>query len=95
MDIAMNIYRLDPIDPRHASWRDSNELEGVWVSAPTPSEARDLAAERTRVETHSTNGHFPKSPWQDDTVTSCIWEPSMRHIRPGTVVRLDGSLVGD
>ncbi len=45
----MNIYRLDPIDQNHPSWQNSSEKDCVWASAPTPKEARDLVADKTRL----------------------------------------------
>ncbi|MGA2793230.1 MAG: hypothetical protein ABSE69_06790 [Roseiarcus sp.] len=89
----MNIYRLDPIDPNDPSWRNSVEKECVWAGAPTPNDARKLVADKTRPDAHGAAGL--KSPWQDEALTSCVWEPSMTHIRAGAVVRADGSLVGD
>ncbi len=89
----MNIYRLDPIDPKHPSWKNSTEKDSVWASAATPEEARDLVADKTRLGAPTAIGL--KSPWQDEAVTSCVWEPSMTHIQAGTVVRTDGSVVGD
>lgn len=88
----MNIYRLDPIDPDHPSWQNSTEQEGDWAGALMPSDARDLVADKTRV---GVQGVGAASPWQDVRVTSCVLEPSVTHILPGTVVRGDGSLVGD
>ena len=44
----MNIYRLDPIDPNDPSWQNSIEKDSVWACAPTPKEARDLVAEKTK-----------------------------------------------
>jgi hypothetical protein len=88
----MSVYRLDPIDPDHASWQSSTEQEGVWAGASTPKDARDLVADKTRV---GAQGADATSPWQDVRLTSCVLEPSVTHIRPGTVVRGDGSLVGD
>ena len=89
----MNVYRLDPIDQNHPSWQNSNEQECVWASAPTPKDARDLVADKTRRRVLSETGI--KSPWQDEAVTSCILDPSMIHIRAGAVVRTDGSIVDD
>jgi hypothetical protein len=89
----MNIYRLDPIDPNHPSWQNSTEQECVWAAAPTPKEARDLVANKTGVGLDGAAGIT--SPWQDERVTSCILEPSITHVRAGTIVRGDGSLVGD
>lgn len=92
----MSVYRLDPINPNHPSWRLSTEKECVWVGARTAKEARDLAAERTSVDTQ-TPADPPRpttSPWQDETLTSCVWEPTITHVRAGTVERADGSIVG-
>jgi hypothetical protein len=89
----MNVYRLDPIDPGHPSWRHSIEKDTVWAGAPTSNDARNLVADKTRLDVHGGTGL--KSPWQDEAVTSCVWEPSMTHIPAGTVVRADGSIVGD
>jgi hypothetical protein len=93
MGIVMKTYRLDPIKPGDPSWQNSIEKDGVWASAPSPKEARDLVTEKTRVGTQAAAGM--KSPWQDETVTSCVFEPSMSHIPAGSVVRADGSHVGD
>ncbi len=87
----MNIYRLDPIDPNDPSWQNSIEKDSVWACAPTPKEARDLVAEKTKA---GVPGAFEsKSPWQDASVTSCVWEPSMTTVDPWTVARGDGSIV--
>ncbi len=93
----MNIYRLDPIDQEHPSWQLSTEKECVWTNAATPKEARDLVAAKTTPDSQVVTAfsHMPVSPWQNEAVTSCVWEPSMSHIRAGTVVRADGSMVGD
>lgn len=93
----MTTYRLAPIDPKHLSWRLSDEKGCVWAGAATPKEARDLVAGKTKPDTQGTadSAHMPKSPWQNEAVTSCVWEPSMAHIRAGTIVRTDGSAVGD
>lgn len=89
----MNIYRLDPIDPEHPSWSNSTENETVWACAPNASDARDLVANKTGPGLRGVTG--PQSPWRDEAVTSCVWEPSMTHMRAETVVRADGSTVGD
>jgi hypothetical protein len=88
----MNVYRLDPIDPDHPSWQNSTEQEGLWAGASTPTDARELVADKARVGAHVADA---TSPWQDVRVKSCVLEPSVTHIRTGTVVRADGSLVGD
>ncbi|MGO9133540.1 MAG: hypothetical protein ACLP8A_05760 [Methylovirgula sp.] len=86
----MSIYRLDPINPGDPSWQNSAEKDCVWAGAATPKEARDLVATKT-----NTGGHTgAKSPWQDESVTSCVLEPTMSHIAAGTVVRADGSQIG-
>jgi hypothetical protein len=89
----MNIYRLDPIDQNHPSWQNSEEQECVWASAPTPKDARDLVADKTKRGALSEMAI--RSPWQNEAVTSCVLDPSMSSIRAGAVVRTDGSLVGD
>jgi hypothetical protein len=88
----MNVYRLDPIDPRDPSWGNSLEKDSVWAGAATPDEARELVAEKTRPDAGAAG---LKSPWRDAALTSCVLEPSISHIGAGTVVRADGSLVGD
>jgi hypothetical protein len=87
----MNVYRLDPIDPGHSSWRFSMEKETVWTCAPSPKEARDLVTAKTGFAAHGAAGVL--SPWQDATVTSCVLEPTMDYPGPGEVIREDGSLV--
>ncbi|MGO8800394.1 MAG: hypothetical protein ACLQE9_03170 [Roseiarcus sp.] len=89
----MNVYRLDPIEPGDPSWRNSIEKDSVWAGAATPGEARRLVADKTRPDTREAAGL--KSPWLDEALTSCVWQPSMTLIRGGTVVRADGSQVGD
>lgn len=93
----MNVYRLAPIDPGHPSWQASSEKGCVWVAAPNPKAARELVAKKSAVAllvaTRITKGL--KSPWQDAAITSCVLEPSVTHINDGTVVRADGSRVGD
>lgn len=89
----MNVYRLDPIDPGHPSWRHSIEKDAVWASAPTARDARNLVADKTRLDAPGAGGF--NSPWQDEAVISCVWQPSMSRISAGTVVRADGSIVGD
>jgi len=84
----MSIYRLDPIDPGHHSWKNSDEKDSVWASAETAEKARDLVAAKTRL------GAENDSPWLRVEATSCVLEPAMSHIEAGTVVRGDGSLVG-
>lgn len=88
----MSVYRLTPIDQNHPSWQDSSEQEGVWVGAATEADARDLAARKTAIAKDGRMG--TKSPWQDPAITSCTLDPSMNHVRAGSVVRADGSLVG-
>ncbi len=88
----MKIYRLDPIESADPSWANSIERDSIWASAATPNDARNLVAERTRLDAQ---GAEAQSPWRDEALTSCVWEPSMSHLRAGTVVRADGSLVGD
>jgi hypothetical protein len=94
----MPVYRLDPIDPGHPSWKYSVEKDALWTNAPTPQEARDLAAAKSGFEA----GAHPdsasptvQSPWQNDKVTSCTPEPTMDYPGPGEVIREDGSAVVD
>jgi len=89
----MNVYRLDPIDPGHPSWRHSMEKDTVWAGAPTAQDARNFVAAKTKLAAPGAAGF--ESPWLDAAVTSCVWEPSMTHISAGTVVRADGSIVGN
>ena len=89
----MNIYRLDPIDPGDPSWQHSVEKDSVWACAPTRNDARNLVADKTKLDVHGATGF--QSPWRDAAVTSCVLEPSMTHIHTGTVVRADGSIVGN
>jgi len=93
----MSVYRLDPIDPERPSWTLSTEKAEVWAGAATPGDARELVARKTGVAPQDAAGSDPihASPWRDEAATSCVWEPRMTHILPGTVVRADGSLVGD
>lgn len=87
----MHVYRLDPIDPDHPSWRYSEEKDTVWTTAPTPEAARAQVAARSGFAALSEHGSV--SPWQDESVTSCVLEPSMSYPSPGEVIREDGSNV--
>ena len=89
----MNIYRLEPIDPGNAHWLRSNEKEVVWACAPSPWQARDLVAEKTR--TPRGTADEPASPWRSEILCSCVLDPTMTLMSRGTVVRQDGSLVED
>jgi hypothetical protein len=51
-----------------------------------------MVAERTFVA--EPDRHGEKSPWENELVTSCILDPTMSLMRAGTVVRQDGSAVG-
>ena len=90
---AMSVYHLQPIYMNHRSWRSSDGKDGVWACAPAAKDARALVADKTRVEMR--DGAASLSPWQDETVTSCVLEPSMTHLHAGVAVMADGSLVGD
>ena len=46
-DEPMNVYRLDPIEPGHPSWRFSDEKDTVWACAPTAKQARELVAAKS------------------------------------------------
>lgn len=91
----MSVYRLDPIKPGDPSWANSMEKDCLWAGASSPQAARDLVAEKTRGPAAPDTKSPSKSPWQDAAVTSCSLEPTLSHIRDGTVVRADGSHVGD
>ena len=87
----VNIYRLAPIDARHSSWRHCEERDTVWACARTPQRARDLVTAKTGFAAPDANEI--KSPWQDETVTSCVLDSTMSLMDADTVVRQDGSLV--
>jgi hypothetical protein len=87
----MNVYRLNPIDPGHPSWRFSIEKDPVWTCAPTPKDARALVAVKTGLGADAAAG--TSSPWLDETATTCVLEPTMTYPDPGEVIREDGSLV--
>jgi hypothetical protein len=89
----MPVYRLDPIDPGHASWRFSVEKDSLWTQAATPEAARDLVAAKTGFDAQAHPGAL--SPWQDDKVTSVTPQPTMDYPGPGEVIRDDGSAVAD
>ena len=86
----MNVYRLDPVDSGHASWRYSNEKDSVWACAHDTRAARELVASKADVAAPEANA---PSPWTDEVVTSCVLDPTITLMRAGTVVRQDGSLV--
>jgi hypothetical protein len=87
----MNVYRLDPIEPGHESWRYSKEKDPVWVCAATPEEARELASEKSGFEAVAPKG--VPSPWKDESLVACAQETAMTYPDPGQVIREDGSLV--
>jgi hypothetical protein len=87
----MNVYRLDPIDPSHPSWRYSEEKDAVWACAPTAQAAREWVAAKSGFARHDAPG--AQSPWRDATVTSCVLEPTLSRMSEGSVVREDGSRV--
>jgi hypothetical protein len=85
----MNVYRLDPNllglnDPR---WQASTWNEAVFAGAPNPTEARKLVAAKTGAP--ATSSRLP-SPWLDDTLASCVWEPNRSDIPNGTVEAMNG-----
>ena len=43
----MSVFRLDPISTVDPSWAASSIRELLFVGADSPSEARDLAAQKT------------------------------------------------
>jgi len=85
----MNVYRLDPIDPGHPSWKFSVEQATVWAAAASEAAARELAASRS--------GFDPAcggtSPWKNPAVVSCALDPTITLLNEGDVVREDGSEV--
>ena len=85
----MNVYRLEPVDSDHASWRHTIEQEMVWACAATPEEARRLVAEKTVAP----GSGVDQSPWLDSKASSCILDPTMKLFDAGDVVRQDGSTV--
>ena len=87
----MNVFRLDPIDPGHASWAFSKEKNMIWVGSPTADKARDLAAARSGFDLQATPD--ATSPWKNPAVTSCVLDPTMKLLNEGDVVRADGSEV--
>jgi hypothetical protein len=87
----MNVYRLDPIDPGHASWAFSKEKNSVWVGSATGDKARDLAAARSGFDHLVTSD--ATSPWKNPALTSCVLEPTVKLLNEGDVVRQDGSEV--
>ena len=52
----MNVYRLDPIEPGHPSWRFSDEKDTVWACAPTAKRARDLVAAKSGFAKYGAEG---------------------------------------
>jgi len=83
----MNAYRLDPIDLAHLRWKASSIREVVWAAADSPEEARKLVAAKTvRVPDASQTSAKLASPWLDDRLTSCVWEPSRADLPDGAVV---------
>ncbi len=89
----MKVYRLEPIDVDHPSWKYSVEQSQVWACAQSPADARDLVAARTGFFKLAEPG--AASPWKDERVTSCVEEPTMSYPSPGQVIREDGSKVVD
>ena len=67
------------------------ERDGVWACAHIPKETRDLVAARTGFAMLGATG--AKSPWQDETVTSCVPPPTMPLTRTDDFIRKDGSPV--
>jgi hypothetical protein len=65
----MNVYRLDPIDPDHPSWQNSTEQEGLWAGASTPTDARELVADKARVGAHVADA---TSPWRSVRRTNIL-----------------------
>jgi hypothetical protein len=87
-----NVYRLDPIDLQNPRWSASRIKKAVWAAADSPDEARRLVAGRTAQAVPAKPG-APKagpSPWLDDGITTCVWEPSRTDIAKGSVVDAQG-----
>ncbi|MCW2276076.1 hypothetical protein GJ654_19475 [Rhodoblastus acidophilus] len=85
----MSVYRLEPIDSDHPSWKYSKEQEKVWAAAPSEAAARDLVAARSGFDPASGG----TSPWKDPAVTSCVLDPTLKYLNENDVVRNDGSTV--
>jgi|GEM_PF-1729732 len=92
----MNVYRLDPIDLSATSWIKSTVKQTIWVGAETPTKAREWASLRTHKAVSypvESIEPIPLSPWQDDKVTSCVWEPSRDDVPNKMVITADGKVL--
>ena len=91
----MAAYRLDPINPNHPSWQLSSINECVWAGAATPSAARDLVAAKTGLAMAVKPGFPPmlRSPWQDDSLTTCVLDPSRTDVPEHSVITANGHCV--
>jgi hypothetical protein len=83
----MNVYRLEPADPDHPSWRHTIEQELVWACAATPEQARQLVATKSVAP----GSEVVQSPWLDPKASSCVLDETMKLFDAGDVVRQDGS----
>jgi len=94
----MAVYRLDPnpIKLSDPAWALSAINEAVWAEAPTPDAARRLAAGKTARAVpavwHQTK---PRSPWLNPDLTFCVYDTSKADIAPGTVLSLQGAVIGE
>ncbi|MBV1701372.1 MAG: hypothetical protein KGQ46_06075 [Hyphomicrobiales bacterium] len=89
----MKVFRLTPIKVDDPSWKYSVEKTHVWACAPTGPDARHLVASKTGYFKLAEAGAV--SPWQDERLTQCVEEPTMKYPEPGDVIREDGSLIVD
>lgn len=91
----MGVYRLDPMNLADPRWQASSVKEMVWAGADSPDKARELVASKTLKAT-AVVPHAPilMSPWFDDQLATCVWEPSKNDVPKGTVVTADGKQVG-
>ncbi len=91
----MAAYRLDPINLTDPRWQASSVTEMVWAGADSPDKARELVASKTLKSTAVRPGApMLISPWYDDQLATCVWEPSKKDVPKGTVVTADGKQVG-
>ena len=88
----IRVFRLDPIRQNDPSWSCSSVCETLWVGAESDKEARDIAARSTLQAIAFKPGNvLPGSPWQDDKVTSCVWETGRTDLKKGEAMLLDGA----
>jgi hypothetical protein len=91
----MPVFRLEPIDVSDPCWAFSHEKEPIWAEAGDAWSAREVAATKALQAIKMEPGiPIPISPWQNEKLTLCVRDPSIRDLSPGDVVRADGSEVG-